>query len=64
MAGCSLGSYGDRCKSKCDGHCLENSPCNHISGRCDRGCAAGWMGKQCNLRMYISVYVIDETSLR
>ncbi|XP_061170685.1 multiple epidermal growth factor-like domains protein 6 [Saccostrea echinata] len=48
---CAWGFYGMECKKKC-GHCKRNTSCNHVTGNCDRGCAAGWIGKQCNQRNY------------
>lgn len=61
---CSLGWYGDGCKSRCAGHCIENSPCNHVKGQCNSGCAAGWMGNQCNLRKHIIVFVSVEVLMK
>ena len=23
--------------------------CNHVTGQCDEGCAAGWRGRECNI---------------
>lgn len=36
------------CSQQCTGHCRDNTPCNHVTGQCDGGCAAGWTGSQCD----------------
>ncbi|XP_062613006.1 multiple epidermal growth factor-like domains protein 10, partial [Saccostrea cucullata] len=45
---CESGFYGLECKRQCKGHCIRNTPCNHVTGNCDEGCAAGWIGMQCD----------------
>ncbi|XP_052693428.1 LOW QUALITY PROTEIN: teneurin-4-like [Crassostrea angulata] len=40
--------YGDNCHHQCIGHCRYNSTCNHVTGQCERGCAAGWTGTLCD----------------
>lgn len=45
---CREGWYGDNCSQQCVGHCRDNSTCNHVTGQCDKGCAAGWTGIFCN----------------
>ncbi|XP_061185157.1 protein draper-like [Saccostrea echinata] len=47
---CQWGWYGAGCIRKCTGHCERNNTCNHVTGYCEAGCAAGWMGKQCDQR--------------
>ena len=43
---CDHGTFGDGCQLKC--HCANNSPCNHIDGKCRYGvCAAGYKGDNC-----------------
>lgn len=39
--------YGVNCSQKCTGHCREGTLCNHVTGQCERGCAAGWTGTLC-----------------
>ena len=46
--GCVDGWYGVDCKQNCSGHCRDNIPCNHVTGQCDGGCAAGWRGALCD----------------
>ncbi|XP_062610260.1 platelet endothelial aggregation receptor 1-like [Saccostrea cucullata] len=45
---CAYGYYGMECKSKCIGHCLAGTSCNHISGLCEYGCDAGWATPTCD----------------
>ncbi|XP_061196028.1 receptor-type tyrosine-protein phosphatase epsilon-like [Saccostrea echinata] len=45
---CMFGYYGMECKSKCTGHCLDDSSCNHISGKCEHGCEEGWIIPTCD----------------
>ncbi|XP_062593626.1 multiple epidermal growth factor-like domains protein 10 [Saccostrea cucullata] len=45
---CAPGSYGIECKHHCKGHCMNNVPCNHTTGKCDRECEYGWFGIYCN----------------
>lgn len=44
---CGEGWYGINCSLQCVGHCRDNTTCNHVTGQCDKGCAAGWTGLQC-----------------
>lgn len=37
-----------RCDKRCSGHCLNNSSCHHIDGRCIIGCQDGFTGNLCN----------------
>lgn len=30
------------------GHCRANTTCNHLTGLCDGGCGAGWIGYKCD----------------
>ncbi|XP_062605201.1 multiple epidermal growth factor-like domains protein 11 [Saccostrea cucullata] len=44
---CPSWSYGLDCKYQCSGHCLNELPCNHVTGECPEKCAAGWTGTFC-----------------
>lgn len=44
---CKVGWF-DNCSQQCIGHCRYNSNCNNVTGRCDKGCAAGWTGTFCD----------------
>uniref|UniRef100_A0A8W8NIG6 Multiple epidermal growth factor-like domains 10 n=1 Tax=Magallana gigas TaxID=29159 RepID=A0A8W8NIG6_MAGGI len=44
---CREGWYGMNCTKLCVGHCRDDAACNHVTGFCDRGCAAGWKGDLC-----------------
>ena len=46
---CTTGLFGVDCKQQCSGHCEDNAVCNHTTGQCDEGCAAGWRGSECNI---------------
>lgn len=48
VTGCKEGWYGVNCSLRCSGHCRDNTTCNHVTGRCDRGCDSGWKGDLCN----------------
>lgn len=52
---CFSGYYGLKCTKKCDGHCKDNEPCNHINGTCDNGCLDGWIGVNCDKRMVLNI---------
>lgn len=45
--------YGDNCHQQCIGHCRYNSTCNHVTGQCERGCAAGWTGTLCDRGFFV-----------
>lgn len=45
---CIKGWYGDNCTKQCEGHCRDGNTCNHVTGLCDGGCAAGWTGYMCD----------------
>lgn len=49
---CTKGWYGDSCRHQCSGHCRDGVACNHMTGRCDRGCEAGWTGATCENGKY------------
>lgn len=44
---CQPGHYGLDCMDNCIGHCLNNQPCDHISGVCSSGCQDGYTGPLC-----------------
>lgn len=37
------------CKKQCSGHCINNEPCDYISGVCHSGCQDGYIGNNCNI---------------
>lgn len=45
---CTDGWYGLNCTQKCDGHCRDDTACNHMTGMCEGGCDAGWTGNLCD----------------
>lgn len=47
FVGCPRGWYGPSCQLGCPGKCLE-STCDPETGRCYRGCQAGYTGNLCN----------------
>lgn len=38
---CTDGWYGLNCTQKCDGHCRDDTACNHMTGMCEGECDAG-----------------------
>ncbi|XP_048256535.1 uncharacterized protein LOC124125702 isoform X3 [Haliotis rufescens] len=46
---CDDGSYGTNCTQTCSNrNCKgDNSICDHVTGKCDEGCMAGWNGTDC-----------------
>ena len=46
--GCVPGYYGQKCEKACSGHCLNNTICDYIDGRCRDGCQPGYIGTLCN----------------
>lgn len=48
MTDCKEGWYGMNCNQQCTKHCRDEGFCNHLTGQCDRGCAAGWTGVMCD----------------
>ena len=36
------------CEKVCSGHCLNNTICDYIDGRCSDGCQPGYIGTLCN----------------
>lgn len=53
---CSAGYFGLECKSKCVGHCKDDTPCNHINGTCDDGCKDGYTGSDCTEECPVAKY--------
>lgn len=45
---CSIGYYGMGCRGKCSAYCVNNEPCDHVSGECSNGCQDGYIGIYCN----------------
>lgn len=45
--GCPPGQFGIGCREGCSGHCINNEPCDHISGVCSTGCRDGFVGSYC-----------------
>ena len=45
---CVRGWFGQNCKQQCSGYCRDSNVCNHVTGQCDGGCAAGWRGTLCD----------------
>lgn len=45
---CSNGQYGPACSGRCNGHCVNNETCDHVSGVCPSGCQDGFIGSYCN----------------
>ena len=43
---CISGTYGQDCSTQC-GICLKYETCNHVTGLCSNGCAAGRQGDTC-----------------
>lgn len=48
LIGCGHGYYSQDCKYQCPGPCKDNVTCNHVTGLCEEGCAAGWKGLNCD----------------
>lgn len=55
---CTEGMYGADCFRQCVGHCRGGTSCNHETGQCDGGCAAGWAGSLCEKGKNASVYLV------
>lgn len=45
---CKEGWYGVNCSQRCSGHCRDSTVCNHLTGKCDGGCDAGWTDNLCD----------------
>lgn len=45
---CLPGQFGMGCRERCSGYCLNNEPCEHVSGVCSNGCQNGFIGTNCN----------------
>ena len=50
---CTAGWYGLDCKQQCSGHCRDDDVCDHVTGQCDGGCAAGWRGALCDKGIHV-----------
>ncbi|XP_060588341.1 multiple epidermal growth factor-like domains protein 6 [Ruditapes philippinarum] len=51
---CDDGSYGTNCSSDC-GKCMNDLPCDKVTGACSSGCEAGWVGPECQQRENIAL---------
>lgn len=45
---CRIGHFGLDCIERCSGHCINNEPCEHVSGVCHNGGQDGFVGTYCN----------------
>lgn len=45
---CDNGTYGLNCVKNCSGQCLNNSPCNKQTGKCNKGCNPGYTNGDCS----------------
>ncbi|CAI9740442.1 angiopoietin-1 receptor-like [Octopus vulgaris] len=43
---CKKFEYGINCNSDC-GHCLNDTECDKLTGKCPNGCVDGWTGEKC-----------------
>lgn len=48
---CKTGTYGENCTDIC-GDCFGEDNCNHVTGICTKGCAAGYKGEHCKESMF------------
>lgn len=55
LKGCEDGFYSQNCNRQCSGHCKDNATCNHVTGQCEEGCAAGWKGLNCDIGRVVFV---------
>lgn len=46
---CYSGYFGLDCRNHCRGYCMNNKPCDHVSGFCLMGCIDGYTGDHCNI---------------
>lgn len=44
---CTLGHFGVACRERCSEYCINNGPCDHVSGACSGGCQDGYFGARC-----------------
>uniref|UniRef100_A0A8W8NR30 Scavenger receptor class F member 2 n=1 Tax=Magallana gigas TaxID=29159 RepID=A0A8W8NR30_MAGGI len=47
---CEVGKYGFDCVNTCSGHCFSDSPCNKLTGHCERGCKVGYINSDCGTK--------------
>lgn len=55
---CDIGRYGYDCYDTC-GHCIDPAECNHVTGTCRTGCAAGCRGRLCIERISLLILIIE-----
>lgn len=59
---CPCGRFGNGCLERCSRHCIDNEPCDHISGECPSGCEDGYIGMDCTkskISFYTSFFLIQ-----
>ena len=44
---CPPGHFGVAYSEGCSDHCINNGPCDHVSGGCFGGCQDGYFGDRC-----------------
>lgn len=44
---CTPGHFGVACSERCSDHCVDNGPCDQLSGVCFGGCQDGYLGARC-----------------
>ena len=51
---CPEGSFGYKCRFRC--HCVDDEPCNKITGTCYAGCRSGYWGPGCQLCKFFRLH--------
>ena len=49
---CEDGYFGVNCVDRCNSTC---KTCNKTKGTCDNGCQPGWIGANCDTRMFYCI---------
>ena len=47
LSECDPGYYGSGCQFNCSGHCVDDEPCESVSGNCMNGCQSQFTGDRC-----------------